>query len=175
MRERGRLRPCMLRYSQRRIARHTADCKIYTFVSFRTCLQYTGPNTLRWTTLWSSTSRSIGRRHPDSNNSSYNSSHLCSNHCRAMSARIAARATNRGMLYGDTLNTNAARILDSSARIVVTGRSNDPICPHISSTSTWVSRFTWLISKRGSECLDFLTRGTANAFLAEVILFNTYG
>lgn len=123
-----------------------ADCKIYTFVSFRTCLQHTGLNTRRRTILSSSNSRSTGRRHPNSSIvsscSSNSSSHFHSNHCRAMCAKIVAKSTSRGTLCGDTLNTNAARILDSSAHIVVIGRSNDPTCPRISSTSTWASRFT---------------------------------
>lgn len=130
----------MLRYSQRRIARHTlpADRKIYTFVSFRTCLQHTGPNTRRCRRLWPSISRSTGRKYPISIiiSNSNNSNHFHSNYRKATFARIAARSTSKGTLYGDTSNTNAAKILDSSARIVVTGRSNDPICPHTSSIST---------------------------------------
>lgn len=144
----------MLRYSQRRIARHAllTDRKIYTFVSFRTCLQHTGPNTRRCTRLWPSITRLTGRRHPNSSVvSSSNSSRNCfrsgsnrfrSNHCRAMSARIAARFTSRGTLYGGTSSTSAAKIPDSSVRIAAIVRSNGLTCPRTSSTSTWASRFT---------------------------------
>lgn len=147
----------MLRYSQRRIARHSspADRKIYTFVSFRTCLQHTGPNIQRCTRLWPSISRSTGRRHPISSIvSSNSSSNHFRNHRKVMSARIVARSTSRGTLYGDTSNTNAAKILDSNARIVVTGRSNGPTCPRTLSISMWASRFTWSISRPGIELLN---------------------
>lgn len=141
----------MFEHSHRQTPSHAllADCKIYTFVSFLTCLQHIGTSTQHYATLWLSTSHSIGRRHQLSSSSISNNN----SSSRVTFARIAARSTSRGMPCGDTSSTSAAKVLDFSVRIAVFGRNNAPTCTRTSSISTWVSRFMRLISRRRIECL----------------------
>lgn len=134
------------------------NCKIYTFVSFLTCLQHIGMSIRRYARLQPSISHLTGRRHhlsssSISNNNNNSDSSSSSFRSRVMFVRTAARSTSRGMLCGGTLSTSAAKVLDFSVRIAVIGRNNAPTCTRTSSISTWVSRFMRLILRQRIECL----------------------
>lgn len=140
----------MFEHSREQIASPVllADCKIYTFVSFRTCLQYAGMSTRRrYTRLWAFVSHSTGRRHYLNSNNIFSSninsdSSINSFRSRVTSARRVARVISRRMLCGGILSTSAAKVRDFSVHIAVVGRNNAPTCIHTSSISTWVSKFT---------------------------------
>lgn len=134
------------------------NCKIYTFVSFLTCLQHIGMSTRRYARLQPSISHLTGRRHhlsssSISNNNNNDNNNSNSFRSRAMFVRTAAKSTSRGMLCGGTSSTSAAKVLDFSVRIAVIGRNNAPTCTRTSSISIQVSRFMRLISRRRIECL----------------------